>query len=324
MRVLRPQSRPDVAATGRSVAAERTARAALSTDESTALIADAPLEPVLRGVSNWAWRAATPTGDYFVRLARLDTERLGADHLNECRLLEAVAARGIAPPVVRCDAARRLLVTRWIDDANGGAPVRDAARLVTAAAALAQLHSLAPVTALRRVDFAAQARELEAVLHAPDETNAFSRTAAAVFERLELHAGPPRLCHNDLHPLNLLFELEGRLWLVDWEYAGLGDPIFDLASCASQHGLGAPQRARLAGIYNAAGGQVEPQRLEMACWAFDYVQWLWYRAALAQESLGEPGRDTKTLRNRASRIGASLRRRASSLLRCNNRGLQNS
>ena len=35
------------------------------------------------------------------------------------------------------------------------------------------------------------------------------------------------LCHNDPYYLNVLDD--GTLWFLDWEYAGMGDPLFDLA-----------------------------------------------------------------------------------------------
>src|SRR5581483_3768020 len=39
----------------------------------------------------------------------------------------------------------------------------------------------------------------------------------------------PVLCHNDLLSANLIDDGR-RLWLVDWEYAGIGHPLFDLAN----------------------------------------------------------------------------------------------
>jgi hypothetical protein len=67
--------------------------------------------------------------------------------------------------------------------------------------------------------------------------------------------------------------------------------------------------------YVAAGGQLDPARLECAAWAFDYVQCLWYRAAL--ESAGSLA-DPALAAVRARRLEASLRTRASRVLRCNN------
>jgi thiamine kinase-like enzyme len=46
----------------------------------------------------------------------------------------------------------------------------------------------------------------------------------------------PRPCHNDLLSANFL-DQRGRLILLDWEYAGMGDVTFDLANFACHHTL---------------------------------------------------------------------------------------
>lgn len=43
-------------------------------------------------------------------------------------------------------------------------------------------------------------------------------------------------CHLDLHMGNFLFDNE-QIWVIDWETAGMSDPIFDLATFASTEGL---------------------------------------------------------------------------------------
>ena len=108
----------------------------------------------------------------------------------------------------------------------------------------------------------------------------------------------------------------GRLWLVDWEYAGLGDPVFDLASCASQLELSAAEHAvSCATSTSARAGPSNWARLDLARWAFDYVQWLWYRGLLASAA---PGPDAVEAAHRAERIERDLQVRASGVLRCNN------
>lgn len=37
-------------------------------------------------------------------------------------------------------------------------------------------------------------------------------------------------CHNDLVPENLVLDKDGRMYLIDWEYSGYNDPMWDLAS----------------------------------------------------------------------------------------------
>ena len=105
--------------------AEQAARVALRTDRATAALAEVPFRPVPGGLSNFAWRVAGAcAGDCFVRYAGRFGEQLGADHAVECRVLEQTARHGLSPPVVRCDPAGRLLVTRWIDATGVGRPLR--------------------------------------------------------------------------------------------------------------------------------------------------------------------------------------------------------
>ena len=51
------------------------------------------------------------------------------------------------------------------------------------------------------------------------------RSPGRLRARWPARVGPfrPALCHNDLLPANLIAD-DGRLWLVDWEYAGHGPP----------------------------------------------------------------------------------------------------
>jgi thiamine kinase-like enzyme len=44
------------------------------------------------------------------------------------------------------------------------------------------------------------------------------------------------LCHNDLLAANFIDSGE-RLWIIDWEHAGFGAPLFDLANLASNNEL---------------------------------------------------------------------------------------
>lgn len=267
-----PELRPD-----RLAELEQEARSALRTSVRTREIADAALTVEHGGLSNHAWTTADPDGGYFVRLSPPDAARLGVDRASECELLQIVAQAGLAPEVVRCDPSRRLLVTRRVP---GRPPTRAQAvepRFIERLGrALRILHGIAVPRGMRRVDFAAQAERLEAQCPAGlDVAGALRDEARRAFAALGRSGRVDALCHNDLHHLNLV---DGeRLWIVDWEYGGAGDPVFDLASFLCQHDCGPPERELLR---QACGGDgtFDPARLDAACWAFDYVQWLWYRA----------------------------------------------
>lgn len=72
----------------------------------------------------------------------------------------------------------------------------------------------------------------------------------AAAERLEAAVGPVEIVfgHNDLLAANLIDDVE-RLWLVDWEYAGLNSPLFDLGGLASNNELTPALEERLLELY---------------------------------------------------------------------------
>ena len=60
--------------------------------------------------------------------------------------------------------------------------------------------------------------------------------AARIEAAFEVDPSPLTTCHNDL--LNANFLREGdHTWIVDYEYAGMGDPFFDLGNLAVNNGL---------------------------------------------------------------------------------------
>ena len=75
-------------------------------------------------------------------------------------------------------------------------------------------------------EYARQARERDAAL-AGRSLEAVFATIVAAQALLDRAAQPRRLVHGDATAGNVLDD--GRLWLIDWEYAQLADPVFDLA-----------------------------------------------------------------------------------------------
>jgi thiamine kinase-like enzyme len=82
------------------------------------------------------------------------------------------------------------------------------------------------------------------------------------------------IVHNDLYHLNLI---EGeRLYLIDWEYAAVADPIFDLGCIFAYY----PQAEPYAGeLLDATGlaALVSTAELLRARFLFLLLSFLWYR-----------------------------------------------
>lgn len=134
------------------------------------------------------------------------------------------------------------------------------------AAVLAKVHALPAPGHLPRVDAVAEliadGRAWLARARGSDAADLLREHGAA----LSSHGppAPPVLCHTDVNPGNLIVAAGGRVRLVDWEAARVGDAAWDLAHALSPTTtswsdedpvvLGAPERAALLDAYVAAGG----------------------------------------------------------------------
>ncbi len=289
---------------GLAAASERRARSLLRAHPSGRLLAAGQFTPITGGEFNRSWRVDAAERSCFVRLAHDDARELGADWRSEAALLAIASRAGLAPSPVIVDPDSGLLVTEFVAGcALTSEQSPDTAQLARIAQLLRELHALSPDPAIRPLAFDVQARHLErglGPLAAAD--SALYVHAANVFARLAKSAARAVPCHNDVHRRNLIDDGR-RLWLVDWEYGGIGDPAFDVAGCISHFALDTPQVELLLDAY---GDGIDRARLPDACWAYDYVQWLWYRVAAQQ-----PGRtDKDRLAVFAHGLAARLRERA--------------
>ena len=200
-------------------------------------------EPVALGggITNHNFRARFGEAEVVLRIAGSQTELLGIDRASEHVATQAAAKLGIAPAVLAFLPEHSCLVTAFVP----GVPlaetaVREPVTMVEIARALRAFHEHAPslptsfdVPQIAR-DYVALARERGAALSsAAVEAVALAERIAAALIGPE-HAVVP--CHDDLLAANLLSDGK-RVWLVDWEYAGMGDRYFDLGNLSINNGF---------------------------------------------------------------------------------------
>jgi hypothetical protein len=89
---------------------------------------------------------------------------------------------------------------------------------------------------------------------------------------------PRRFVHGELYPFNVVVDAATRqVWAVDWEMAGFGTSLLDLAALVA--GWDGDGRAALVDAYASAAGTAAPDPLDLArCELHRCVQWLgWAR-----------------------------------------------
>ena len=89
----------------------------------------------------------------------------------------------------------------------------------------------------------------------PDGYHDALREAASVREALSVHPLPNVSCHCDPLCENFL-DTGHRMWVVDWEYCGMNDPMWDLADLSVEGEFDAAQEEEM--IHAYFGGEPTP------------------------------------------------------------------
>jgi thiamine kinase-like enzyme len=197
------------------------------------------------GISNVSYVATDRRGKYVVRLTR-DFPFHNVYRDREVTVARAAHRAGFAPEIVY--AAPGMMISRFLE-----------ARTLDAAAVRADLSRIATLIARFHREMVS---EHEYRFDVFDVNRGYFRELAgraptariaewtAINERLAglVPTDPHVFAHHDLLPANLLDDGK-RLWLIDFEYAGAGDALFDLGNLSSNAQLTQTQSRELLAAY---------------------------------------------------------------------------
>ncbi len=216
------------------------------------------------GRTNAVWRVRWRGCDAVLRLRRGPRGTRLETH-DEVRLLRSLGP--LVPEILAWDDG--MLLTRYVPSIVLPPPER-------LGRTLAALHrrdlpwlrrlTLGPLLRSLRWPTDAERREVEAVARA-------------------LTDAPPALCHHDLRPANLRWTGD-RIVFIDWEYAAMADPAFDLVE--ARRTFGADYAVPLMEAYRRAGGPGVPtEAMERAA---ELLERHWY--GLHRPETTKPPADT--------------------------------
>jgi thiamine kinase-like enzyme len=249
------------------------------------------IETLGTGLLSNTYRVARDGAVYTLKVAAARGLGLEADLDWEARLLERATAAGIAPPVANCDPTRKVLLTRWIVGRPwSNEDAADSTSLSRVAQLLHRVHALEIPQPPRRVSPAQWMATYTAALTRRnlDAGDPLLRALAAarVRQLSQIALAPSVVCHSDLHPLNLIEQNEALI-LLDWEYAHVADPFWDLAGWSANTDLAAESQWRLLTEYGGSSPASEDwQRLRLNLWLYDYVCLLWSRLYMGTGASG--------------------------------------
>jgi thiamine kinase len=241
------------------------------------------------GFANRSWLLAAADRQIVLRVPVHDTRVLGVDRASERIAIEAAAHVGLAPQLIYFDVVTGLMLSEYAAGPTwSAADTHDLDNVGRLAGRLRILHAIEPPAGARRLDYAELIAQYRRRLAAqsegqPRNSVVLDKQADRMLASLSAaELGPalgPTLCHNDVHHRNIV---DGEaLWLIDWEYAAVGDRLFDLASFACYHEFNAAERIHLLEAYAPRRTAALAKSLDDRCWLFNYMHLLWLELTAA-------------------------------------------
>jgi thiamine kinase-like enzyme len=218
------------------------------------------LEPIAGGITNRNFLVRDGEASFVARSGE-ELPNLGVDRRNELNCHRAAQRLDVAPPIVH--GQNGVLVSQFIPSRTlDPAGVREDGFSPRLAQVLRRLHDgwdslsgdmlfFSPFQANRT--YVETSRRLGARL--PDDIDAMIEDTRKLSRTLAPFT--PTLCHNDMLPANILDDGE-RIWIVDWEYGGIGHPYFDLAGVSANCAFSEGQDIEFLTVYQ---GSFQPRDL---------------------------------------------------------------
>lgn len=224
-------------------------------------------------------RIDTDAGSFVLRQRTTAAEPPGVDRQREAAIQAAAAAAGLAPRVLAWGPGAGWLLMDHVPGRHwSGSAMAERAALVRVGERLARLHSLPPAPC-REFDALAIARaQVERIRRArPDQDDGLANLLTelcALDEQLESLGRPRVMNHGDLDAANLIGDAPQ---FIDWEYAQLADPLYDIACLLTYYPAARMHRAALLGAAGL-GDPLSARRLQHQLRQFALLNQLWRQA----------------------------------------------
>ena len=187
------------------------------------------------GMTNTNYYVELKQGRYILRLPGRMTESL-INRENEERNAKIASDLGFNCRLVYSNAATGIKVSEYIDGAETLNPrtARLEGNIRRTADILRRVHQ-SEMPLKNRFDPFEESLRYEELLKGENAKmykgyDQLKVQVMALYQRLKDIGYDQLPCHNDLVAANLVKDKDGRLYLIDWEYSGINDPMCDVAA----------------------------------------------------------------------------------------------
>lgn len=210
-------------------------------------------ELIPSGLTNFSYRIGTGKGAYVYRIPAPGASVL-VNRSHERDAMEKIAALELDAPTVFFDAGTGEKITILISEASfTQMPARN--RLPVVCRLLRKLHYSAIVfdntfTFIDKLNYHEEIMRMNRIAF-PSGYKSVRNCVDILCEDLAvlLREQPPAPCHNNVMPGNISVDPCGNAFLIDWEYAGMNDPAWDLAAYSLETGMNREEEGEMLALY---------------------------------------------------------------------------
>jgi thiamine kinase-like enzyme len=230
------------------------------------------------GITNRNFLVRVGDERFVLRIPGNETELLSIDRELEREANDRAFGLGIAPEVIAFLEPEGCLVTRFVPgSALTAEQLATPERLDAICRAVRAFHASGPLSRAFDCFRVPEAHRDTAAARGVRIHPAYERAAAyaSEIEAAFGQAPEPRVaCHNDLNTANWIVDGD-RLWLLDWEYAGMNERFFDLGAMTANNEMSADAEEMLLIAYFGARTPRRAARLALMKVLSDFREAMW-------------------------------------------------
>lgn len=206
------------------------------------------------GMTNKNYKVTVDEKKYILRIPGNGTEEM-IDRKVEKKNIEISSALNIDTKLVYFDDTNGIKISEYINDASTltGMSAKQESNMTRIVDLIRKLHN-SDVEFHNRFDILGKIELYEGLLYEYNGNNYddYEDTKRDIlkiykyFKNMNIEEKP---CHNDTVPENFISSSNNKMYLIDWEYSGMNDPMWDLAALSIECKFSADDEELLVSLY---------------------------------------------------------------------------
>lgn len=232
------------------------------------------IQAMPEGLTNQAFLLQLDSGNYVLRIASSNSEELDINRHAEFQIQQCLAQAGLTAKVRYKAPDNSYWLRDYITGRSLTADDLTMPNLRLMVQTLKQVHQLPLLQNIPQLKIEEKAEHYWQMIEKNYSADVLKLRPELQHNLAGFPAGKLSLCHIDPTPANWIQTASGELVLLDWEYAAIGHPWWDIAALLQQATLSDSEKEELLNSY----GIKQEQNWRLAQAQMDYMSVLWYGA----------------------------------------------